>query len=117
MHFVKNSDEMIALFQAVAPTGPGIEQRKMFGSLCWFVNDNLGGGLHGEHDFLLRLSEPHRAELMQLGAEQFDPMGGRPMKEYLVLPESILADRTALADWIDRSVKFVASLPEKSKKR
>ena len=113
----KNSTEMVKLFQVVAPTGPGIEQRTMFGSLCWFVNGNLGGGLHGVNDFLLRLNEADRAELLKLGGHPFEPMAGRPMKAYVVLPESILADRKAVAEWIEKSVTFVASLPEKAKKR
>jgi hypothetical protein len=35
------------------------------------------------------------------------------MRGYAVAPAALLADGAAIGKWIDRSVKFVASLPEK----
>jgi hypothetical protein len=43
-------------------------------------------------------------------------MTGRPMREYIVLPESVLADREALAAWLQRGLSYAASLPSKATK-
>lgn len=116
MHFEKSPPELIALFHEVCPTGPFIEPRKMFGYPCFFVNGHLAGGLH-EGNFLLHLSDVDRVELDNLGGHVFSPFPGRTMKEYAVLPESILNDRKLLGEWIERSVTYCASLPPKNKKR
>jgi TfoX/Sxy family transcriptional regulator of competence genes len=49
-------------------------------------------------------------------AKQFEPMAGRPMKDYVVIPESVLGNKTALGEWMTRSYDFTASLPEKKAK-
>jgi hypothetical protein len=41
MNWEKSSPELIALFAALAPKGAGVEQKKMFGWPCCFVNGNL----------------------------------------------------------------------------
>ena len=38
------------------------------------------------------------------------------MREYLVLPESLYADREALNQWLQRSFSWAAGLPPKAKK-
>ena len=45
----------------------------------------------------------------------FEPMTGRPMREYIVLPKSALADRGALAAWLQRGLSYAASLPPQGK--
>jgi hypothetical protein len=66
---------------------------------------------------LLRLPEAQRAELLrERGAKVFEPMPGRAMKEYVVVPKSMLEDRKTLATWIQRSRTFAASLKPKPKK-
>jgi TfoX/Sxy family transcriptional regulator of competence genes len=53
----------------------------MFGYPAVFVNGNLFAGLHQEN-FILRLSEAHRTALCsQHGAQLFEPMPGRRMRE------------------------------------
>ncbi len=116
MHFEKASQAMVELFDSVCPSGPGIERKKMFGYPCYFVNGYLAGGLHNS-SLILHLGEADRTELSKLGAEPYRPLPNRVMKEYVALPESILKDRKLLASWIDRSVTYCASLPEKPKKR
>ena len=54
--------------------------------------------------------------LAQPGAHLFEPMEGRPMKEYVVFPDEMLADRDALRGWMARGLAYAASLPPKEKK-
>ncbi len=64
--------------------------------------------------FFLRLGENDRGELLRIeGASEFDPMGGRPMREYVVLPDSMLEDQDELQSWLTRSIGYTRSLPPK----
>jgi hypothetical protein len=73
-------------------------------------------GVYGLQLFL-RLAPRERAELQEsLGAKAFEPMAGRPMKEYLSLPEAVWNDPEALDEWMRRSVEFTVSLPPKEPK-
>lgn len=49
------------------------------------------------------------------GAELFAPMG-RPMREYVVLPDDVVHDPAALREWLVRSAAYAASLPPKERK-
>ena len=111
----KSPEDLIALFQAALPDDPRIERRKMFGYPCAFVAGNLFTGLHQEN-VIVRLAERDRVAAIGKGARLFEPMSGRPMREYIVLPESALANRGALAAWLQQGLNYAASLPPKAKK-
>ena len=73
-------------------------------------------GLHQE-DLILRLSADDREKAQaEFGAGPFEPMAGRPMREYVAMPTSVLSDRAALLAWVERSIAFAESLPVKEKK-
>jgi hypothetical protein len=64
----------------------------------------------------LRLSEPDRKEARELpGVAPFEPMPGRPMKEYLVFPSDLLSDGSRAKPWIAKSLQYVRGLPPKQK--
>ncbi len=54
---------------------------------------------------------------MPNGAALFEPMKGRPMREYVVLPKEILNSPAILEEWIKKSLDFVSSLPPKKPKK
>ena len=105
---------MVAYFDSIAPISKkGVERHQMFGFPCCFVNGNMFMGLHNKN-IILRLSEDDRASLSNLGGKPFEPVPGRIMKEYVLVPYDML--RTAnLAAWIDRSLAFASRLPVKKK--
>jgi len=113
----KSPPELIAFFEAVMRGFPRIEKRKMFGYPCRFLNGNLFTGLHQE-DWLIRLGEGDRNAIIEkYDTKQFEPMAGRVMREYVLLPEEILEDEDLLQHWIERSYSFAGSLPPKLKAR
>ena len=62
------------------------KKSKMFGMPSLTCNGKAFAGLHGEV-MVFKLAEPARSEALALdGAKLFDPMGGRPMKEWVQLP-------------------------------
>ena len=95
--------------------GPPATGRKMFGYPAGFVNGNMFMGLY-QDEMILRLSEDDRQELMKArGAKIFEPMPGRPMKEYVSITQPVMKDRKDLAAWIAKAFKYGASLKPKSK--
>jgi TfoX/Sxy family transcriptional regulator of competence genes len=114
----KNSPQaLIDAFAAALPNDPRIDRRQMFGYPCAFVQGNMFTGLH-EHRLLVRLPEAQRAELLQqAGATPFEPMPGRVMREYVVVPEAFLSKPQMLRSWIGSAFEYAASLPPKRPKK
>ena len=116
MTWEKSSQNLIDLFTALAPRDPGVEQKKMFGWPCCFVNGNLFAGLH-KQSMIFRLSEADQTAFFKLdGAAEFEPMPGRKMRGYVLLANPLQRDRKELARWMKRSLEYASALPVKAKK-
>jgi TfoX/Sxy family transcriptional regulator of competence genes len=111
----KPSAELVEQFHLLAAGIEGVELRKMFGYPAAFVNGNLAFGLYQE-TFMVRLPEDAREERLAAGWSRFEPMAGRPMREYVALPPEVAADDHAARTWFEQSARFVASLPPKEPK-
>jgi TfoX/Sxy family transcriptional regulator of competence genes len=115
MEWKKATPEMIEAFKSIAPGGPEAEERKMFGCPCAFVHGNMFMGLHGE-GFIARLPGAERAALIAAGGSPFEPMPGRPMREYVVLPQGMYADPALLSEWVRKAYAFASALLPKAPK-
>ena len=116
MDWEKPSPELIRILEEVSEPFALIERRKMFGCPAYYINGNMFAGVYGQQLFL-RLPEEARTELKErLDARPFEPMPGRPMKEYVAMPEAVWSDPAAMDDWMRRSVEFAASMPPKQPK-
>jgi len=108
--------DALKAFEAATSSLAGAEPRKMFGYSCVFAKGNMFAGLH-EAGMVLRLPDEQRAEFLRLkGAKQFEPMPGRVMREYVVVPRVLLNAPDQLHEWVERSLSYVSSLPAKEKK-
>lgn len=113
MHWEKSPAELAERFGSAMDRFGGVERRKMFGYPAAFVNGNMVTGLHGSSWFV-RLPEDAAAELLALeGAGPFEPMPGRPMNGYVVLPATLVGDDAALERWLGRALDHGRSLPPK----
>lgn len=101
-------------FGALVPEDPRIVVRPMFGNVAAFVNGNMFTGLFGQ-DLFVRLPEEQRAELVEEGGSEFQPMPGRAMKEYMSLPRTWQREPDRARTWIERSLAWAAGLPQKKK--
>ena len=116
MTWRKSPETLVARFAEALPDDARVERRKMFGYPCAFVAGNMFTGLHQE-SLIVRLSERDRATFLALeGAHIFEPMAGRTMREYAVVPDALLADQAALRGWLTRSLEYASTLPAKEKK-
>lgn len=115
MAWTKSPAALIKLFDESVPSGASITRRKMFGYPAAFANGNLFIGLH-QSDFIVRLSDKDRARFTaEFGERQFEPMKGRPMREYVRLPEELLNDKRKRASWIKRSLLYAEGVVPKAK--
>ena len=109
----KADPKMSALVGRLAAEEPRLVLRSLFGQPAAFVNGNLCLGAFGPRLFF-RLSEADRSEAGTIvGATVFEPAPGRPMREYLVMPPSLIASPAKLRLWARRSVEFTGALPAK----
>lgn len=111
MTWKKSPPELIERFNAALPVDHRVERRTMFGYPCAFANGNMFGGLH-EHRCFVRLGDPQRQTLLDLpGASAFEPIAGRRMTEYVVVPDAF--SRADLSKWLALALRYAAGLPPK----
>jgi len=115
MAWTKSPQSLIDLFDRSVPSASSVSRRKMFGYPAAFANGNLFIGLH-QNDFIMRLSEQDRACFVaEFGERTFEPMKGRPMREYVRLPEELIDDAPKRASWIKRSLQYAEAIAPKAK--
>lgn len=114
--FDKSPASLVERFGAVIGERDDVERRQMFGYPSAFVGGNLVTGLH-QATWFVRLPPDVSAELRAIGGGSFEPMPGRPMTGYTLLPASIVDDDAAVRQWVARSVDFGRTLPPKAAKK
>jgi TfoX/Sxy family transcriptional regulator of competence genes len=113
MEWEKASAALGEILSSAADSFALVERRKMFGGLTLFLNGNMFAGIHGAK-IVLRMSEQDRTEAQAgSGAVPFEPMPGRVMKEYVVVPESVWSHPDTLEQWLSKSIDHVGALPPK----
>ena len=86
----------------------------MFGFPAAFVGGNLATGLYGD-GWMVRLGPDETARVVsEGGGRPFEPMPGRPMAGYVLLPREQVADDAAMEAWVRRGLAYAGSLPAKS---
>jgi TfoX/Sxy family transcriptional regulator of competence genes len=114
MKWKKPPDGLIERFGAALPDDPGIERRLLFGYPAAFFQGHMFCGLY-EDRFIVRLPDAERASfLKQPGAKVFEPMAGRPMKEYVLVPPAVVERDALLSGWLRQSLEYVSGLPPKA---
>jgi TfoX/Sxy family transcriptional regulator of competence genes len=112
----KPTEETKDLFASVVPDHPAVKIRPMFGQLSAFVNGNMFMGIFGD-DVLVRVPDADREALLSAGGRPFEPMAGRPMREYVVLPRAWRDQPDLVREWAARSLDHAEELPPKQPKK
>ena len=116
MNITPPDEDSKEFFRSILPDNPRITIRPMFGNISAFVNGNMFAGLFG-NDLFVRLSEESRKELLEKkGASLLEPMKGRPMKEYVVIPKAWRNQHETVRIWVIRSLDWTNKLPPKKMK-
>ena len=112
-HMPKSPDELVERFAELVPDAPGVQRKKMFGYPCAVLGGRMFMGLHGEK-LVLKLPDAERETLLTLqGAEPFEPMPGRPMREFVAVSSAFAEDAAAIQPWIDAALTYATSQPAK----
>src|SRR2546421_6773157 len=114
MTMPKPSDQAKAAFQKLVPPDSAVTTRPMFGNLSAFVNGNMFCGLFGEALFV-RVSDEDQATIRKQGGRPFEPMPGRAMTGYVVLPAGWQKKTDGTRDWIVAALQWSKKLPSKAK--
>jgi TfoX/Sxy family transcriptional regulator of competence genes len=106
-------EKLAARIRSVLTGTPDITERRMFGGLTFLCAGHMACGIVGE-DLMLRLGETD-AEIA-LDTPHARPMDftGRPMRGMVYIAPEGFATEPDLADWVQRSLRFVATLPPKT---
>lgn len=117
MEMPKASAAAVAQFEQLTPKGSDVTTRKVFGHPAAFVHGNMFFGVFGE-DLFVRLSEGDAAAAREkLGFGPFEPMPGRAMTGYWVLPAKIRSSRTVASTWVAKALTHTSKLPAKVPKK
>jgi hypothetical protein len=113
--FRKATDEARSLF-AELTAGMDGERRPMFGCPCLFLRGNMVCGTYADRIFF-RVPRELQAAVMKStpAARLFEPMAGRPMKDYLEL-DAAEKLRSVITDLLASSWVQAQELPPKAKK-
>jgi TfoX/Sxy family transcriptional regulator of competence genes len=115
--FTKAPQALVEQFTTAIDGMPDLQLRKMFGYPAAFTKSTaqMFACLFGD-DMILRLSQSDRVALHAEGWKPFEPMPGRPMREYLAVPSDVRSSPAPLKRWLAMAHAYAASLPAKAKK-
>ena len=89
-----------------------VEERKMFGCICFLVNGNALAGVWKDR-LIARLGpDEGEAALREPHVLAFD-ITGRPMRNWVAVEPEGVEDDERLHDWVRRALTFVTTLPKK----
>ena len=111
-------DEKLAdrIRELIAETHTNIEEKKMFGGLCFMVNDKMCVGVEQER-LMVRLDPAKYEEVLE--KEGCAPMDftGKVMKGYVFVDTDVLSTRKQLQYWIGLALEYnkIAKASKKKK--
>lgn len=91
---------------------PGMTEKKMFGTLVFLFQGNMSCGVYGD-GLIVRMSPEDSAAALAEPGTRVPEMGGRPMKNWVMVDPDHVADDGDLDGWIQRGALYAKSLPAK----
>jgi hypothetical protein len=91
---------------------PGVKSGKMFGALCMKTAYGKSAAMFWKDNIVVKLQGDSKIEALSLnGSQLFEPMDGRPMKEWVQIP---FAYKDKWKKFTLSSLESVSSLKKKS---
>jgi len=110
--FATSPSALIERFATVMDLYPEAVRRKMFGFPAAFIGGNMATGLFADH-WVVRLPEDEIEAAKAAGAGAFEPVPGRPMKAFVIIPQADVADDARIRGWVERGLARARSMPAK----
>ena|ERR1043166_5072664 len=105
-------ESLAARIRDVLARKKNIEEKKMFGCICFFVNGNALVGVWKDRLIARIGPDEGEAALREPHVRAFD-ITRRPMRKWVAVEPEGVEDDEQLKVWIQRAVKFVRTLPAK----
>lgn len=97
---------------------PGVEERKMFGGLCFLIRGHMACGITGEAqggDLMVRVGkDAYEAALARKHAKEMT-FTGRAMKGMVYVDPAGFRTKKQLSGWVAMGVEHAKSLPPKKR--
>jgi TfoX/Sxy family transcriptional regulator of competence genes len=90
----------------------GVVEKKMFGGIAFLANGNMSVGVHGS-ELIVRIDPAETDSALKARGVRIFDITGRPMKGWLLVSDSALADKKAFGGWVRKGLAFARSLPRK----
>ena len=103
--------ELLARFDELADIVADADRKLVFGCPTYLVGGNMFFGVHATGLFV-KLPEGAAATLLEAGGVPFEPMPGRAMGGFFVLPAALPGPE----QWVRRSYEYALTLPPKKAK-
>jgi hypothetical protein len=107
----KASPELLARFNDLVDIVADADRKLVFGSPTCLVGGNMFFGVHASGLFV-KLPADAAQELLAAGGVAFEPMPGRAMGGFYVLPETLPEQEL----WLRRSYEYARTLAPKTPK-
>ncbi len=106
-------DEALAdRIRDAVPRGVTLDEKKMFGGLCYLLHGNMACGIVGDR-LMLRLSKDLVAQYRKEPDTADMDFTSRPMPSMMYVEPDGIADDDQLRLWVERALDFAATLPPK----
>ena len=112
-------EDKLELYRRLLDSPPGVAERSNFGSAYTAVNGNMYSMISKHGVVGIRLAEPERSALMERYATDLfrgDP-AWPPAKEFVAVPDALLADTDELRPYLDKSYAYALTLKPKPTSR
>ena len=117
MPMAKPTQAALDAYDAVFPDDERATRKQMFGMPAGFVNGNMFLGVF-EDGVVLRVGAARRDDLAELeGIGPFEPMPGRPWREYVHARAARWSGTDELASWAVEALAHTGALPPKAPRK
>lgn len=106
-------DERLAyrIAEVLLDAGVRFSEKKMFGGICFMVDDKMCCGTHvdkvtGENLLLCRIGEKETTKALEMPDCLPMDFSGKPMKDYIYVRETGLKTTQGLGYWLGLSLQF-----------
>jgi len=102
--------------ELIAATDKKVEEKKMFGGLCFMVNDKMCVGVEQER-LMVRLDPAKMEEAMEKEGSAPMDFTGKVMKGYVFVDIAALNTKTKLSYWMNLALEYnkIAKASKKKK--
>lgn len=102
--------------EIIADTHKNIEEKQMFGGLCFMIDDKMCVGVEQER-LMLRINPQQYDELLEKDGCRPMDFTGEPMKGYVFVDKNVLQTKKQLHFWVNLALEYnKIAKPSKKKK-